>query len=411
LSPGENLLVAVRASRANPLRSALTMLGIIIGVSAVIVMLALGEGAQAKVADQIRALGSNLLIVRPGAVRDGAVQGEFGSGDTLTDEDARLIARTVPGVVAAAPTVAGTGQIVRGNVNLNTLIAGVTPEYLIARDWRISAGRTLSQHDELQAEKVALLGATVARTLFGAKDHPVGQTIRIGHAPFRVVGVLAEKGAGMGRDQDDVVLIPLSTAKLRVLGARSEIRRDAVDFILVKVMSESTVAPAREGIRLLLRQRHLGAGGTADDFEINEPFEAMEAHAAATRSLTLLLAAIGSVSMVVGGISIMNIMLVSVTERTREIGLRQALGARRSDLRNQFLIEAVTLCTIGGVVGSLLGVGIAIVVAHWAGWPVSITPASILFSLAFAGAIGVFFGYYPAQKAARLNPIDALRHE
>jgi putative ABC transport system permease protein len=385
------------------------MLGITIGVSAVIVMLALGRGAQEKVAAQIRALGSNLLIVRPGTTSDGAAQAGLGSSNTLTEEDAEAIEQSVPGVVVAAPSVAGTGQIVQGNLNWNTLVAGITPAYLIARDWRLESGRPLTQGDNARAEKVVLLGATVARRLFEA-GNPLGQPVRIANAPFTVVGVLAKKGAGMGRDQDDVALIPLAAAKIRVIGARSEIRRDAVDFILVKAVTDEYGATVRENTRNLLRQRHLLPAGV-DDFQIGEPFETVEAQAAATRSMTWLLGAIASVSVMVGGISIMNIMLVSVVERTREIGLRQALGARRCDVRNQFLIEAVTLCTIGGLVGSMIGVLVAASVARWAGWPIMITPQSVLFSLAFAAAVGVFFGFYPAARAARLNPIDALRFE
>jgi putative ABC transport system permease protein len=408
----QSITIALDAIRGNIFRSILTMLGIFIGVASVIVMLAFGNGAHEQVAERIRALGSNLLMVQPGSTRSEGVQSGTGSRDTLTEDDAEAIAREIPGVVVAAPSVAGAGQIVQGGQNWNTLVGGVTPDYLIARDWQVVRGQPFSWEDQAKAAKVILLGQTVVDRLFGDAD-PVGQTVRVLNVPFLVIGTLGEKGGGgaVGRDQDDAALVPLSTAKVRLLGARSEIRRNSVDFVLVKLAAANDLPRANKEISQLLRQRHRIAPDEEDDFRSEEPSSAMEVQAAAKRSLTILLGAVASVSVIVGGISIMNIMLVSVAERTREIGLRQALGARRSDVRNQFLIEAVMLCLIGGAAGLLAGVGVAVVVARWAGWPIAVTLASVLFSLGFAAGVGIFFGLYPARKASGLDPIEALRAE
>jgi putative ABC transport system permease protein len=403
---------ATRALRANLLRSALTMLGIVIGVAAVIAMVAVGSGAQTQVADQIRSLGANLLLVQPGSSRDGAVRLGAGSRHSLTEDDAAAIAAEVPGVLTAAPTVAGSSHLVHGNLNWSTLVGGITPDYLIARDWSVTSGRPFTAQEAESAAKVVLLGATTATELF-PNEEPLGQGIRIANVPFTVVGVLGEKGqaAASGRDQDDVALIPLSAAKLRVLGARSQVSRQSVDFIMVKAMSTAAMAGVQQQIELLLRQRHRVAPGADDDFQVREPAAAMEAQAAAARSLTLFLAAVASVSLLVGGISIMNITLVSVTERTREIGLRQAVGARRRDIRNQFLIEAVMLCLLGGLTGIALGIAAAVAIAELVGWPIFISPLAVIVAFGFAGAVGVFFGFYPAHKASRLDPIEALRFE
>jgi putative ABC transport system permease protein len=408
----ECLRSAVRALRANLLRSALTMLGIVIGVAAVIAMVAVGSGAQTRVADQIRSLGANLLLVQPGSSREGAVRLGAGSRQNLTEEDAAAIAAEVPWVLAAAPTVAGNAHLVHGNLNWSTLVGGVTPDYLIARDWKVAKGRVFTSEEVDSAAKVVALGTTVARELF-PDEEPLGQLVRIASVPFTVIGVLGEKGqaAASGRDQDDVALIPLSAAKLRVLGARSQVSRRAVDFIMVKASSTEAMGPVQEQIEQLLRQRHRLAPAAEDDFQVREPAAAMEAQAQAARSLTLFLAAVASVSLVVGGISIMNIMLVSVTERTREIGLRQALGARRRDVRNQFLIEAVALCLLGGLAGVVLGIGAAVAISELLGWPISVSVLAVLVAFGFAAAVGVFFGFYPAHKASRLDPIEALRFE
>ena len=403
---------AIRALRANLLRSALTMLGIVIGVAAVIAMVAIGSGAQTQVDDQIRSLGANLLLVQPGSSRDGAVRLGAGSRHSLTEDDAAAIAAEVPGVLTAAPTVAGNAHLVHGNLNWSTLVGGITPDYLIARDWSVASGRSFTAQEVESAAKVVLLGASTAKELFPSEE-PLGQGIRIANVPFTVIGVLGEKGqaAASGRDQDDVALIPLSAAKLRVLGARSQVSRQSVDFIMVKATSTAAMAGVQQQIEQLLRQRHRLPPGADDDFQVREPAAAMEAQAAAARSLTLFLAAVASVSLVVGGISIMNIMLVSVTERTREIGLRQAVGARRRDIRHQFLIEAVMLCLLGGLTGIALGVAAAVAIAELVGWPIFISPVAVLVAFGFAGAVGVFFGFYPAHKASRLDPIEALRFE
>lgn len=401
---------AVRALRANLLRSALTMLGIVVGVAAVIAMVAVGSGAQTQVAEQIRSLGSNLLLVQPGSTMQGETRLGAGSKHSLTEEDADAIASEVPGVLAAAPTVAGDAHLVHGTSNWSSLVGGVTPSYLIARDWNVEEGRTFTAEEVDTAAKVVLLGTTVAAKLF-PDEAPLGQLVRIANVPFTVIGVLGEKGhaSASGRDQDDVALIPLAAAKLRVLGARSQVSRRAVDFIMVKATSLEAMRPLEEQITNLLRQRHRLPPGADDDFEVREPAAAMEAQAAAARWLTRFLAALASVSLVVGGIGIMNIMLVSVTERTREIGLRQAVGARRQDIRNQFLIEAVTLCLLGGLTGIALGIGVAVALAELASWPVFVSLWAILVAFGFAGAVGMFFGFYPAHRASRLDPIEALR--
>jgi macrolide transport system ATP-binding/permease protein len=408
----ESMRSAVRALRAHRLRSALTMLGIVVGVAAVIAMVAIGSGAQNQVAEQIRSLGANLLLVQPGSESKGAVRLGAGSRHNLTEKDAAAIAAEVPGVVAAAPTVAANAHLVHGNLNWTSLVGGVTPDYVVARDWRIEHGRGFTADEVEAGAKVVLLGATVANRLFSDRA-PLDQLVRIANVPFRVIGVLGEKGqaAESGRDQDDVALLPLTTAKLRVLGGRSGPSRRGVDFIMVKAASAAALGPVQAEIERLLRQRHRLAPDADDDFQVREPAAAMEAQAAAARSLTLFLAAVASVSLVVGGISIMNIMLVSVTERTREIGLRQAVGARRADIRKQFLIEAVMLCLLGGLTGIVLGVGAAIVIAEAGGWQIFVSAPAVLVAFGFAAAVGMFFGFYPAHEASRLDPIAALRFE
>src|SRR3954468_9255629 len=407
----ESFRTALRALRVNLLRSFLTMLGIIVGVASVITMVAVGAGAQAQVAEQIRSLGANVLMVVPGTARQGATRLEAGTGHTLSEADARSIAMQIPQVQAAAPSIRGNAQLVHGNRNWNTVVNGTTADYFAIREWPLKAGRHFSTAEEDGGGKVVLIGATVAKQLFGGED-PVGKEIRIMSAPFQVVGVLAEKGpSGAGQNQDDIAFVPMLAAKLRLMGSASEVNRQAVAYILVKAVSDEAMPAAATQIEGLLRQRHRLATERENDFQVNNPAAAMAAQRASTKTIAWLLAAIASVSLIVGGISIMNIMLVSVTERTREIGLRLAVGARRRDIRNQFLTEAVTLCVLGGLIGLALGTAAAWAVARLAGWPIFLGTDAILFAVFFAASIGIFFGYYAARKAARLEPVEALRSE
>jgi putative ABC transport system permease protein len=404
------LRVAMRALAVNKLRSALTMLGIIIGVAAVIVMIAVGAGAQARVEEQIRSLGSNILLLLSGATTSGGVRMGFGSNLTLSEDDAITIQRELP-EVTAAPALRGTAQVIWGNQNWSTVIFGVTPEYLEVRQWELLAGRGFDPTDLAGATKVCLIGQTVARQIFAGVD-PLGQVIRIRRVPFTVIGVLEGKGQSlMGTDQDDMILMPLTTARKRVLGAANIAKQRSVGTIWVKVREGYDMKQAEEQVRALLRQRHRLQPGQDDDFSLRNLEEVAATQEASSRVLALLLAAVASVSLVVGGIGIMNIMLVSVTERTREIGLRMAVGARTRDILGQFLVEAVTLSLIGGVVGILIGVGSAFVIAQMAGWRILLSTEAVVLAVAFAFAIGVFFGFYPARKAAQLNPVEALRFE
>jgi putative ABC transport system permease protein len=404
------LRIALAALRVNKLRSALTMLGIIIGVGAVITMVAVGAGAQARVEEQIKGLGSNLIIVLSGNVTAGGVRMGSGSQITISEDDAYALQREISGVQAAAPQLRGSGQVVYGNNNWATLVLGVTPEYLEARTWGVESGEAITQPHVDGSSKVVLIGQTVARTLFGDAD-PIGETIRVRRVPHTVIGVLERKGQSMvGQDQDDVVLIPISTARKRVLGG-TQVKSRNVQSISVRVREGFDMAAAEDEMRELLRQRHRLMQQQEDDFYIRNLSEVLAAQEASSRILALLLAAIASVSLLVGGIGIMNIMLVSVTERTREIGLRMAVGARGRDILTQFLVEAVTLALIGGIVGIVLGFGASLAVGHLAGWRTEIDANAVVIAFGFAGAVGVFFGFYPARKAARLVPIEALRHE
>jgi len=404
------LRIALRALAVNKLRSALTMLGIIIGVSAVIVMVAVGAGAQARVEEQIRALGSNLLLILSGARTQSGVRLGLGSNYSLNEGDAFAITREIPGATAA-PAVRGGAQLIWGNANWSTVIYGTTPEYLPVRQWTLAAGRGFEPAEMSGAAKVCIIGQTVVKNLFGATD-PIGQSIRIRRVPFTVIGVLENKGQSMmGTDQDDVVLMPLNTARNRVLGSTTLAKQRAVTVIWVKVEDGLDTNALADQVRALLRQRHRLQAGADDDFSLRNLAEIMAAQEASSRILTILLAAVASVSLVVGGIGIMNIMLVSVTERTREIGLRMAVGARTRDILGQFLVEAVTLSLIGGLIGTLLGIAGAFAVAMLAGWHVLLSTNAVLLAVAFAFLIGVFFGFYPARKAARLNPVEALRFE
>ncbi|MBL8707243.1 MAG: ABC transporter permease [Rhodospirillales bacterium] len=406
----EALRSALDALRANVLRSILTMLGIIIGVASVVAMVAVGSGARQRVIEQINVLGSNIIMIQSGSVTSGGVRMGSGSRQTLTEDDAVALEREVPSVQVAVPTVRGTVQIVAGGLNWSTAAIGTTPTYFEARDWELSAGRPFTAEDITGAAKVVILGETVSTNLF-PEGNPVGQEVRIKNVPFTVVGVLARKGQSMqGWDLDDTLLIPITTAKNRVMGTTLSKAR-TIGSMIVKVRDGESSADAEAAMRELLRQRHRLLANQEDDFQIRNLTEIAATRDASSRTLAFLLAAVATVSLVVGGIGIMNIMLVSVTERTREIGLRLAVGARPRDIRTQFLIEATTLATIGGAIGVVLGGAGAILAATWAGWPTLIQLDSIILAVTFSFAVGVFFGFYPAQRASRLDPIEALRTE
>jgi len=406
----EAMRSALEALRANPLRSALTMLGIVIGVAAVIAMVAVGAGARALVMKQIQSLGSNLMIIVSGSVTSGGVRMGIGARMTLTEDDALALEREIPTVMVAAPIMRGSAQIVADNLNWSTVVHGVTPGFFVAREWEVQSGRDFNPEEVESAGKVVLLGETVVRNLFDDQD-PVGQQVRIRNVPFTVIGVMAHKGQStQGTDQDDTVLMPITTAKRRVLGT-SRANARSVGSILVKVRDGEDMQEAESLIRDTLRQRHRLLSNQEDDFWIRNLTEIAETKDASSKTLALLLAAVAAVSLVVGGIGIMNIMLVSVTERTREIGLRMAVGARARDILAQFLIEATTLSSIGGAVGVALGVGAAIGIARLAGWPTLIQPGVVVLAVGFSALVGVFFGYYPARRASQLDPIEALRHE
>jgi putative ABC transport system permease protein len=408
----ESLKIALRSLQANKMRSMLTMLGIIIGVASVIAMVALGSGAQTRVSEQIRSLGANVLMVMPGAAKKGGVRQSSGSKHTLTEQDAQAIGRDVPYVQAVAPSVRGSVQIIAGNKNWNTRVNGTTPAYFTVREWGLSQGRYFNENDVAASAKIVIVGKAVAQQLFDNEANAIGKSIRILSVPFTIVGVLAEKGpSGSGRNQDDVAFIPISTARLRLMGSAHQVNRSAVAYILVKARANVSMGAAKQQITALLRRRHRLLEEESDDFKVTNPAAAMAAQHAATRTIAWLLAAVASVSLLVGGISIMNIMLVSVTERMREVGLRMAVGARQSDIRNQFLMEAIVLCILGGIVGVLLGIGISIGVSAAAGWPIFISPGAIFVALAFSAGVGVFFGYYPARRAASMDPIACLRSE
>jgi putative ABC transport system permease protein len=407
---GASVPMALAALQVNKVRTALTMLGVIIGVGAVVTMMAIGAGAQTRVAEQIRSLGSNLIIVLSGSITSGGVRLGSGSQLTITEDDARAIGREVSSVLAAAPTMRGGVQVVFGNSNWSTALQGVTPEYFLAREWDVVSGRILTAEDVDAASKVVVLGQTVALNLFGSTD-PVGQTIRIKKVPFTVVGVLIRKGQStMGDDQDDTLIVPLSTAKKKVLGV-SQANARAVGAILIKVVDTARMKEAEQGMRELLRQRHHLQPNADDDFTVRNLSEILESQEAASRVLSLLLAAVASVSLVVGGIGIMNIMLVSVTERTREIGLRRAVGARRGDILRQFLVEAVFVSLAGGIIGIALGIAGSFAIGYFFQWSALVSLTAIIPAFLFAAAVGIFFGYYPARKASLLKPIEALRYE
>ena len=401
---------ALTAVRANVLRSVLTALGIIIGVAAVIVMVAVGSGAQERIDGYIKGLGSNLLLIWPGSSNVGGVKGGRGTRPSLTEDDAFAIQNEISGVEVTAPQVQGNAQAIFGNRNWGTKVVGTTPEYEIAHNWVIADGRWFTAAEVRSTAKVVLLGDTVAEQLFDGGD-PIAQTVRIKTVPFEVIGVLEAKGESLsGQDQDDIMLMPVTTARNRIVGGR-QIKARQVQHMFVKIRTPEEIDDAVTDITDLLRQRHKVREGRPDDFTIRNMSQILEARSSSARVMTLLLAAVASISLIVGGIGIMNIMLVSVTERTREIGLRMAIGARRRDILRQFLIEAITLSLIGGFIGVVLGVGGSIAIAQLGDWPTSISIGSIVLAFGFSAAIGVFFGFYPARKAAQLDPIEALRYE
>lgn len=404
------LRVALKALRVNLLRSILTMLGVIIGVAAVITMLAVGAGAEARIQQQIQSLGSNIMIVTAGARTASGVRLATGTTTSLTEDDAAAIVRDIPEIEAAAPSNRGGAQVVVGSANWATQIYGITPDYFVVRNWSLAAGRMFESAELSGSGKVALIGQSVARELFGDAD-PMDQTIRIKNVPFTVIGILNRKGQSMmGQDQDDVIMVPLSTARNRLLGA-SQGKLRQVGMIQMKVREGASMAEAQSKVTELLRQRLRAGSAQEDPFSILNLTEMLQTQEEASRIMSILLAAVASVSLLVGGIGIMNIMLVSVTERTREIGLRMAVGARSKDILTQFLVEAIALSMTGGLIGVAIGAAGTWMVASFAGWETRMSAESILLAVGFSAAIGIFFGFYPARKAAALLPIQALRYE
>jgi len=396
--------IAVASIRKNKMRAALTMLGIIIGVAAVIVMVAVGYGARTRIRAQINNLGTNMIVITPGAAQQGGVSQGAQAFPNLTLDDAEKIRRESQYVTAVSPVIVSRTQVIGPAGNWRTLINGVDTDYQTIRDWQPASGDFFTSDDVRSARQVAVLGATVATNLFPNGD-PVGAEIQIRNVPFKVVGVLSPKGqTASGSDSDDVVLVPHTTATSRLSG------RTFIPQILASTASENDIAPAQQEISALLREQHKVAEGS-EDFTVRNQADLAQAAEGSTRVMTLLLAAIASISLLVGGIGIMNIMLVSVTERTREIGIRLAIGARGSDVLTQFLVESIVMGVLGGVAGLLIGVAGAKVLGHFTGWETVISPIIMVISIGFSGAVGVFFGYYPARKAAALNPIEALRYE
>jgi putative ABC transport system permease protein len=397
--------IALRALGRNKLRAFLTMLGIIIGVGAVIAMVAIGEGAKATIRAQIASLGTNVLIVLPGTASQGGVRTGSGGVNTLIESDAKAIAQEVRAVAFVSPALRRPEQIVAGNLNWSTLTQGVAPEFQQIREWQVAEGRFLHEGDMESAAKVAVLGQTVVDQLFG-NDDPIDAVIRVRNIPFRVVGVLAPKGqTSQGTDQDDTILIPYTTMQKRLM------RITWLQSIVVSAVNADRVQEAQEQITALLRQRHRIGPDRDDDFMIRNLSDIAEAASTSAGVMAVLLGSVASISLLVGGIGIMNIMLVSVTERTREIGIRMAVGARSRDIMLQFLVEAVVMAATGGGIGILLGIGSSELLKFWAHWPTLVSPAIVAIAFLFSGAVGVFFGFYPAKKAAGLDPIEALRYE
>jgi putative ABC transport system permease protein len=400
--------IALRALVVNKMRSALTMLGIIIGVGAVIAMIAVGSGAQRRIAEQIASMGSNLIMVMSGSSTSGGMRFGAGTVPTLTADDAKAIQTEIPGVKFTAPNLNGIAQIVYGNQNWSTVVFGTTPEIFEIRDWPLSAGRPFLQQDVDGATKVCVLGKTVVENLFGGLD-AIGQIVRIKNAPFTVVGVLASKGQSTwGQDQDDIIFVPLTTAQKRLFGMQFP---GMVRTISVQAKGPEMMKEVEEQITDLLRQRHRIQPNQENDFTVRNLTEVMARAEESASVMSLLLGAIASISLIVGGIGIMNIMLVSVTERTREIGIRIAVGAKGKDILLQFLIESLVLSLIGGTLGIGIGMAGTLILSSFTQWPTLFSIQAIFLAFLFSGSVGVFFGFYPARKASLLNPIEALRYE
>jgi putative ABC transport system permease protein len=397
--------IAWRALRRNPMRSALTALGIVVGVAAVIAMVAIGNGAKAQVEAQIASLGQNVVQVFSGSTTSSGLRTGWGGAGTLTVEDMEAIAREIPGVTGVSPEVRNVTQVVAEHQNWATQVLGVSPDYFSIRQWALVEGEPFTERDIRAASKVAVIGRTTAQQLYGG-DSPIGRVVRIKNVPFVIVGLLAPRGFSMhGTDQDDVLIVPYSTAMKRVMGVTT------VRSIAIQAATASLLDSLPAQISELLRQRHRLGPGRDDDFTVRTQEDIAEAATETSRVMTTLLGAIASVSLIVGGIGIMNIMLVSVTERTREIGIRMAVGAHARDILTQFLLEAIALSTVGGLIGIVLGIVTAKVLSAVAEWPTLISPGSIAVAFLFSAAVGVFFGFYPARKAAHLDPITALRYE
>ena len=396
--------MAVNALLANKLRSLLTMLGIIIGVGAVIAMVSIGMGVRTSVADSFASLGSNMLIIMPGSTNHGGVRGAAGSRKSLKYDDAKAIESTIKGIDYVSPTVSSSYQVVNGNLNWNTSVEGVTPELMQIRALKVENGSFISASDMNKRSRVAVIGPTVAANLFGA-ENPVGQNIRINNQPFKVIGITASKGQSIGQDQDDVIYIPLTTAQERMLAITH------IHSVNIQVSSPEKMDQVQAEIENLLRQRHHIRAGMEDDFTVRNMTSLMESFTENTNMITLLLGSIASISLLVGGIGIMNIMMVSVTERTREIGIRKALGATSSNVLMQFMIESMVIGIVGGVIGIASGILLSKAIGAFGGLTTTVDILPVLVSFSFAVGIGLFFGIYPARKAARLDPIDALRYE
>jgi len=411
MNPVELVRFAVGAIAAHPMRSILTSLGVVIGVAAVIMMTSIGLGAQQRVEQALSSLGTNMLVVRSGAARAGGggfVRGAGGSANTLTAKDAEAI-RALDGVRAVSPAVNGGAQLVYDGANWSSRIEGVTPDYLVARDLEIASGQMFDDAAADSGRKVAVLGQTVVNELFGEGVDPVGQRIRIGPIPFTVIGVLAPKGQSGFQDQDDIVVVPLDAARSRIIGRG--VSGDQVNQIYVKAEDEDSLYQLEQDTANLLRERHRIQTGAEDDFNVQNLTSIQEAAQASTATFTILLAAVAGVSLVVGGVGIMNIMLVSVTERTREIGLRMAIGARRGDVLAQFALESIALSLFGGLIGLAIGVGGGLLMSKFGDWPAAIPAWAAPLALGFSTFVGVVFGAYPAWRAAQLDPIEALRRE